>query len=447
MLMKFFSFWKTGKDKPLLTESTHIERIYKRKRWSVLMSVVFGYGIFYIGRLTISIAKKPMIDLGILDVTQIGLIGAFLFYSYAFGKLINGFLADRANISRFMSTGLGVSAVVNILFGFTNAFVFFAALWLINGWFQSMGSAPSVVSITQWFSNKERGTRYGIWAASHSIGEGLTFIGTAFIVSVFGWQMGFIGPGVVCLLVAGILYLTLADRPETYGLPNVADYKQDYSAGAPRKKSIKEFQLEVLKSPVVWKIGLAATFLYTVRYAIHSWGPMYLQEAKNFSLMQAGTLMGISTMMGLAGYVFSGWFSDRFFNSKRNIPALIMNTVLILGLVLIYLAPKRNLVLNAISLGVFEFALGSMVVYIGGLWAVDLLPTRAAGSVKGIVGIFSYIGAATQDWISGILIDRGKIVVEGASFYNFDHAFIFWVGAALVALLIPFTLWKAEAHE
>ena len=447
MLRQFFSFWKTGEDKPVLSEPEQIKRVYERKRWSILLSVVFGYGIFYIGRLTISIAKKPMLDLGILNPTQIGIIGALLFYSYAVGKLINGFMADRANIKKFMSTGLGVSAIVNIIFGFAEAFYFFAALWLINGWFQSMGSAPSVVSLTQWFSNKERGTRYGIWAASHSIGEGLTFIGTSFIVSMLGWRMGFIGPGAICLLVAAILYFTLADRPETYGLPHVTDYRQDYSAGVPSKKSIKEFQLQVLRSPIVLKIGLAATFLYTVRYAIHSWGPLYLQEAKEFSMVQSGSLMGFSTMMGLAGYLFSGWFSDRFFNSQRNIPALIMGSVLSLGLVFIYVAPNQDIVMNAVSLGVFEFALGAMVVYIGGLWAVDLLPTTAAGSVKGIIGIFSYVGAATQDWISGILIDKGKTVVNGATSYSFDYAFTFWVGASLLAIMIPLTLWKSEARE
>jgi OPA family sugar phosphate sensor protein UhpC-like MFS transporter len=391
-MKSLFGWWKTGEDKPLIKDSAKVEKAYNRKRKSVIWSVVLGYGIFYIGRLTISVAKKPMLDSGVIDATQLGLIGAMLFYAYAIGKLTNGFMADRANIRKFMATGLFVSAIVNIIFGFTNAFFFFAVLWLINGWFQSMGSAPSVVSITQWFSNKERGTYYGIWAASHNIGEGLTFIGTSAVVAAFGWRMGFVGPGVVCLFVAAILYFTLADRPETYGLPNIADFKDDHSAKKSKKKSIKEFQLQVLKSPVVIKIGLAATFLYTVRYAIHSWGPLYLQETKGISLMEAGTVMGIATMFGLGGAIFSGWFSDKFFNAKRNIPAFIMGIVLIIGLLLLRVTPQNNLWLNGGSLAIFEFALGSLVVYIGGLWAVDLLPVKAAGSVKGIIGIFSYVG-------------------------------------------------------
>jgi len=449
--MNIFKWWATGENKPLIADKTQISKLYNRTRNSVLWSVVLGYGVFYIGRLTISVAKKPMMDAGILTPVELGIIGSLLFYSYAVGKLTNGFLADRANIRRFISTGLGVSAIMNLAFGMTTNFVVMAILWLFNGWFQSMGSAPCVVSLTQWFSKKEIGTKYGVWAASHSIGEGITFIGTSTIVAAYGWKMGFIGPGVVCLVVAIILYYTLADRPETYGLPNISDYKSDGPSELKNeetvvkaKKSIKDFQLQVLKSAVVWKVGLAATFLYTCRYAIHSWGPLFLQEAKGFTLMEAGTIMGVSTMFGLAGAIFSGWFSDRFFSSKRNIPALIMGIVLTISLLGLRAAPDNNVIYNIGVLGLFEFALGCLVVYIGGLWAVDLLPKQAAGSVKGIIGIFSYIGAATQDWISGLLIEGGKTVTLGVTSYSFDSVFTFWIGSSIVAILIPLTIWKAK---
>ena len=346
MLKKIFSFWKTGQDKPLISDQNKINKMYNQKRLSVILSVVFGYGFFYIVRLTLSVAKKPMVDAGILDVTQLGIMGSVMFYVYAVGKFTNGFLSDRANIKRFMSTGLLVSAIVNLILGFNSYFFFFVLMWGINGWFQSMGSPPSVVSITQWFSRKEYGTYYGVWAASHNIGEGLTFIGTSTIVSIFGWRMGFIGPGLLCLIVAGILFITLQDRPQTYGLPHITDFKKDFSAGKPSKKSTGKLQLEVLKSRVVWQIGLAAALLYTARYAIHSWGPFYFQEAKGFSIEEAGWLMGLNTMLGLAGAISSGFISDRIFGSRRNIPTLIYGSLLIVGLVIFGLTQLGLVFLN-----------------------------------------------------------------------------------------------------
>jgi OPA family sugar phosphate sensor protein UhpC-like MFS transporter len=149
-------------------------------------------------------------------------------------------------------------------------------------------------------------------------------------------------------------------------------------------------------------------------------------------------------MFGLGGAIFSGWFSDKFFNAKRSHPALIMALIQIVSLILIYMVPANNRLMSIAAFGLFEFTLGTLVVYIGGLWAVDLLPIKAAGSVKGMIGIFSYIGAATQDWISGLLIDGGKSVTDGVTSYNFDAAFSFWIGAAIIATLIPLTLWKEK---
>ncbi len=444
MLEKFFSYWKTGEDKPLIDDEKKIDAMYKRKRRSVILSVVFGYGFFYIVRLTLSVAKKPMIDAGILDVAELGIMGSVMFYVYAVGKFTNGFLSDRANIKRFMSTGLLVSALINLLIGFNHYFVFFVILWGINGWFQSMGSPPSVVSITQWYSRKEYGSYYGIWAASHNIGEGMTFVITSFIVSTYGWQMGFIGPGLFCILVAIVLFLTLQDRPQTYGLPHITDYKHDNSAGKVSEESTGKLQLKVLTSRVVWKIGAAAALLYTARYAIHSWGPFYFQEAKGYSIQEAGWLMGLNTMFGLAGAISSGFVSDRIFGSKRNIPTLIYGSLLIVGLFILFLAPGNNRLYDAIGMGVFEFALGGSLVFLTGLVAVDVFSKKATGAVKGVIGLFSYVGAATQEWVSGLLIDRGQTVVDGTTTYNFDYAFIFWIGAAVLSLAISLSFWKVK---
>jgi len=171
MLSSLIKYYKTGEDKPLLPKQKAIDKLYKKKRLSVILSVIFGYGSFYICRLSLSVAKGPMIQSGVINAEQLGIIGSVLLYVYALGKFTNGFIADRANIRKLMSTFLFVSALINILFGLTSSFFLFLILWALNGWFQSGGSAPSVVSICQWFSNKERGTHYGLWASSHNIGE------------------------------------------------------------------------------------------------------------------------------------------------------------------------------------------------------------------------------------------------------------------------------------
>jgi OPA family sugar phosphate sensor protein UhpC-like MFS transporter len=447
MIVKLIRFFRTGEDRPLIDDQEKIRKVYEHKRFNVTWGILIGYSFFYVCKVNLSVVKKPMLDAGILDVKQMGMIGAALLYTYAFGKFTNGFLADRANIRRLISTGLLVSAIVNLIFGLTSYFFIFVVLWGINGWFQSMGSAPSVVSICQWFSNKERGTRYGLWAGAHNLGEGITYVGTAALVGWLGWQSGFIGPALVCTVVAIILFIVLADRPQTYGLPHVADYKKDYSAGKPKKESVGKLQLQVIKSPVVWVLCASSALMYMARYAIISWAILYLQETKGCGLREASWVMIPYSICGLCGALFSGYFSDRFFNSRRNVPALIYGLIEIIAMVMLFVIPPGYYWADSLAMGLFGFGIGGLIVFLAGLMAVDVCPKAAAGAVKGVIGLFSYIGAGCQDWISGLLIDSGKMIVDGRTTYNFDYAFYFWIGTSVLSLLLTLTIWNVKPKE
>lgn len=83
-----------------------MEKRYTRLRLQTFITATLGYGIYYVCRLSLNVVKKPIVDEGILSETELGIIGSALFITYAIGKLVNGFLADRANIRRFMSLGL-----------------------------------------------------------------------------------------------------------------------------------------------------------------------------------------------------------------------------------------------------------------------------------------------------------------------------------------------------
>jgi OPA family sugar phosphate sensor protein UhpC-like MFS transporter len=103
--------------------------------------------------------------------------------------------------------------------------------------------------------------------------------------------------------------------------------------------------------------------------------------------------------------------------------------------------------MDAVALGAFGFAIGGLIVFLAGLIAVDIMPTGAAGAVKGVIGLFSYLGAATQDWISGVLIEKSARVVDDTTVYQFDGAFALWLGAAVVSLLLALVAWNQKPRE
>lgn len=265
-----FDWFKMSSPSNVQLEGEKLDKTYKRLRWQVILAALFGYGLFYVCRLSLNVIKKPLVDNGILSETELGIVGTGLFITYAIGKFANGFLADRSNVRRFLSAGLLLSAAINLILGFTTSFIVFVILWAVNGWAQSMGAAPCVVSLSRWFGNKERGTYYGLWSASHNFGEALTFIATAAIVEALGWQWGFRGAGVLGLIGVAIIAIFMRDTPESCGLPPIAVYKGDEVAVKKEidKNEVSRVQKAVLKSPAIWTLALASAFMYISRYAV-----------------------------------------------------------------------------------------------------------------------------------------------------------------------------------
>ena len=70
-------------------------------------------------------------DSGYLSETELGIIGGSLFFSYAVGKFVNGFFADRFNIRFLMSGGLLVAALLNLILGMHVLFGVFVVLLLL----------------------------------------------------------------------------------------------------------------------------------------------------------------------------------------------------------------------------------------------------------------------------------------------------------------------------
>lgn len=438
----------TGQDRPQLESSTEIDRLYRRHRLRVLLAITIGYGLVYTCRLALSVVKKPLIDGGIFTAEELGIIGSALFYAYAFGKLTNGFLADHSNLKYFFALGVLLSAFANLGMGFSTVLWFSVVLWALNGWFQGFGAPAGVVAIAQWFSNRERGRVYGIWSTAHSIGEGLTFIGVAALVTLWGWRAGFWGPGLLCVGVAIALVWLMQDRPQTMGLPPVADWKADHwQAMGPEETSVWKKQRSILKIPAIWILALSSASIYVTRYAINSWGILFLQEAKGYSLLQAGTMLSANTVAGIVGAVAYGFISDKAFAARRPPANLLFALLELGGLLLVFFGPAGRPGLMTFGLFVFGFGLTGLVTSLGGLFAVDIAPKQAAGAAMGFIGVFSYLAAATQERISGYLIEQGTSFVDGVRQYDFDSAITFWVGASVVSMILAACLWRVELRD
>lgn len=331
--------------------------------------------------------------------------------------------------------------------GFTNSFILFAILWGISGWFQSMGAASCVVGLSRWFNDKERGSFYGFWSASHNIGEALTFIIVASIVSAFGWRYGFWGAGIVGIVGALMIWKFFQDTPESKGLPPVIKPKENKALSSEETADYNKAQKQVLLMPAIWILALSSAFMYISRYAVNSWGVFYLEAQKGYSTLDASFIISINSVCGIVGTVLSGFVSDKLFNGKRNMPALLFGLLNVCALCLFLLVPGTNYWLDVAAMIMFGLSIGVLLCFLGGLMAVDIAPRNASGAALGVVGIASYVGAGVQDVMSGILIEGNKTVINGTEVYDFTSINYFWIGAAILSVICALMVWNAKAPK
>ena len=444
-----FKWFLTGSNKPILQDKNLVKRMYRNYRLQLVFSMIFGYGMYYVMRMTLGVAKKPMLDAG-FTATQLGEMGFAMMIAIAVGKCANGFIADYCNIKKIVPLGLLGAALVNVILGFSDAWWIFVALWFVNGVFQSMGSAPCIVSLSQWYSKSQLATYYGIFSIAHYIGEAATYIGTAMIILAFGWHAAFFMPGVVCIVLAFIMYRFMKDRPETYGLPTANEFEGEaVQEKEEQKVSSREAQLMVIKNPYVWLLAAAAICLGISRYSISSWGVIFLQEAKGFDLVTAGSIMALSPILGGVGSFLSGIISDKIFKSRHSLTTIVFGIMMLVGISGICYVPAGQYYLTALFVSIFGFGLGVILCFVGGLLAVDLCPRKATGAAMGVIGLLAYGGSAAQDLVNGFLIDSAKVVVNGITTYHFETIIAFWIGSvAIMTLLIVPTLWaKKVKHD
>ena len=317
MLNRITNFYKVSQPSAERLPADKADRQYRKLRFQAFVAATLGYSLYYVCRTSLNVMKQPIIDSGVLDATQLGIIGACLYWTYAVGKFVNGFLADYCNIKKFMATGLVISAFANFIMGMLGVwngvagiasslmFVMFAIMWTLNGWSQSMGSPPAIISLSRWYPLSIRGTYYGFLSASHNFGEGLSFIFVAALVSAAGWQWGFFGASIAGALGVTLIALWLHDTPESKGLSPVEvlageKTQEELDADAARKEvrdadsaaETKRIQRAVLRNPGVWILALSSAFMYMSRYAINEWGMFFLQKTKGFDLMEASSIIG-----------------------------------------------------------------------------------------------------------------------------------------------------------
>lgn len=451
MANAFIEFFKEPPAKPVTMNQEEVKKTYTHYRWRIFYSSFIAYVVFHICRKNIAVALPSMGKALNLSNTELGLLGSTLYVTYGIGKFVNGVIADKANVRTFLPTALILSAICNLCFVLSAVFItpghvsFFglpsatvllwvmAFFWGANGWFQSCGFPPVAKSLSYWFSNSERGTKWSLWSTSHQIGVFAAVMVSGFAIDKFGWKAAFYIPAVICIITGLWLYDRLRDKPQSLGLPDVEKYREEPVACNSETEEEKDnrsyfqiFKEHIIFNPVIWMLAIAYIFVYIIRFGTEDWLVKYLVEVKGNSLTLASSKLSSLALIGAFGAILAGVISDKVYKGNRT----PINIIFLICLIMSLLAFAQNPADNNFKDFVFAAMIGMFTagpqMLIGGLCAVESSSKKVASASIGFTGIFGYVGAALSSGGTGFMVDK----------FGWNGAIAFWLVSTMICIVI-----------
>lgn len=460
MFKKLGAFFAEPPAAEPIKDEAKVASMYNHWRWRIFYSSFIAYVVFHLCRKNMAVALPVMSkELG-LSNTELGLLGSTLYVTYGIGKFVNGIIADKSNVRTFLPTALILSAICNICFVLSAVFVtpghvsffglpsatiilwLFAFFWGANGWFQSCGFPPVAKSLSYWFSNSERGTKWSIWSTSHQIGVFASVTLSGLVIGKFGWMGAFYIPAIICIITGLWLYNRLRDKPQSLGLPDIEKYHNE----PVKKEEVDEeahlsylqiFKKHILCNPIIWMLAFAYIFVYIVRFGTEDWLVKYLVEVKNNSLIVAGSKLSTLALIGAGGAILAGVISDKVCKGNRTPVNIVFLICLAISLYAFAMNPGNTPLLNALDyvlaacIGIFT---AGPQMLIGGLCAVESSSKRVASASIGFTGVFGYVGAALSSSGTGFFVDK----------LGWNGAIHFWIIATIICVVICSILFVFE---
>jgi MFS family permease len=230
-----------------------------------------------------------------LSNTQIGLLLSAFFWTYSPGQILSGWLAERINAYRTLALGLSIWSVATALSGIAGGFTALIVLRLILGLGESAAFPCSSKLLAEHLPRQRLGAANGMIGVGLALGPAFGTYGGGTIMAHIGWRPVFLLFG-----IASILWLipwTIATRRAS----SIADAHTNSAAPS---------FFAILAKPGAWGASLGHFSANYAFYFVISWLPIYLVNARGFSVGEMAQIGGTIYVVYAISAHFTGRLSD-----------------------------------------------------------------------------------------------------------------------------------------
>lgn len=335
--------------------------------WYVVSVLTLAYISSFIDRQILALLVEPIkADFQISDTEMSLLIGMSFALFYTLMGLPIGRMVDHMNRRNIISVGVAVWSVMTALGGLARNFGQFFLARVGVGIGEATLSPAAYSIITDYFPKERRATAIGFYSMGIFIGASMAYLLGGWIIGytedmaliqipllgeVKPWQLVFILLGLPGLIIA-LLVLTFKE-PLRRNLNG--QLRQTQTTSIPLRELWAHFKRHG-KTYLYLNVGIGTWSILT--YGSGAWEPTFLIRTFDYSIREAGVLMGVMLLtISTAGVFFGGWVADRWLKKGQKdakIRAILWSILLSLPTGLLYpLFDNEYLMLTSLAFFLF----------------------------------------------------------------------------------------------
>jgi len=344
-------------------------------------------------------------------VSTLGAAGALM--AGACGPFI-GWLVDRFEARKVMIAGVLTTAIGFLAASRANSYyALLVANLIVAIGVTAATLIPASLVIAGWFDQRRRGLAMGLTFAGTSLGGAVMIVVANKAIAFGGWRAGYVAVALPMLaIVAPLVLFVVRSRPAD-GTPSTQETRVQ-----PIELPGVELS-EAFRTRSFWLIGVAEFFYACAIAGILVHLVVYL-IGSGYSAGLSASSLSMVYLMSTFGKLAMGPSADRM--SPRLVLAMVFAGAALGTLLLLKATIGLMLAGSIILVGI---AAGTPLVLLPLLF-IQSLGMKRLGSLQGVAGIFSTIGAAIGPVMAGRIFDLSASYAIAFSVFA-----AMWMGAAL----------------
>lgn len=363
-----------------------------------------------------------------LSGTLLGVLGSAYFYAYAIMQLPTGLMADSWGPRKTMSAFFILAGIGSVMMGVAPNLPAAVMGRILIGIGVSTVFVCNFKLLSEWFTVRQFVIMGSAFMAMGGLGALSSSAPLAWISTAVGWRMALIAVGIITLLMAGLVYAFVRNRPSDIGLPSIRPDGNEMQ----KKIGVLSGMKMVVFSGRFWPIAVWAFCVIGISFAVGGlWAGPYLMQVYGLSKSAAGGVLSTFALAMIFGSPLLGWLSNRFGRK----PVLIGCSVILIGVTGTMSWFVDTLSLSALYLLFFCFFLtGGAVGPIVAAVSKELFPISISGTAVGVVNLFPFAGAAFFQILIGAVLTAHTPVQDNYAAIGYQTMFLICLAGAVLSL-------------